>query len=221
MNTLQANQAKKKPQKPVYNDLEVDNPLKSLKNVGDGLVNTAKSASQDAVKDMWAQLLGGGKYAEKNVQKPKMSGDMKPGQAVDLKNGQQEQKAQPKNEAPINYSREVAEAGKFTTQKETQQIRQEVQSIIYELKRLASSTKAIQKDVEIAIGPSAATKPGVYHKNFFEWMLLVVRDARKRVENAGSWLKTVKSKRKGAIGRLKKNMNELMSGERSSSNQTG
>lgn len=121
----------------------------------------------------------------------------------------------------MNYFREVAEAGQYTQQKETQQIRQEVQSIIYELKRLASSTKAIQKDVEIAIGPSTPNKVGTYHKNFFEWMLIVIQDARKRVENAGAWLSAVKGKKKGIFSKMKKNMNELMSGERSSSNQTG
>lgn len=220
MNSLQANQSKKKPQKPVYNDLEIDNPLKSLKNVGDTIVKSASTATQDAARDMWSSILGTGKYDKNPAPKPKMGGDLTPGQAVDLKGGQ-EQKAAPKSEAPMNYFREVAEAGQYTQQKETQQIRQEVQSIIYELKRLASSTKAIQKDVEIAIGPSTPNKVGTYHKNFFEWMLIVIQDARKRVENAGAWLSAVKGKKKGIFSKMKKNMNELMSGERSSSNQTG
>ncbi len=220
MNSLQASQSKKKPQKPVYNDLEVDNPLKSLKNVGDSIVKSAGTATQDAARDMWNSILGTGKYDKSPSAKPKMGGDLTPGQAVDLKQAQ-EQKAAPRNEAPMNYFREVAEAGQYTHQKEAQQMRQEVQSIIYELKRLASSTKAIQKDVEIAIGPSTPTKVGAYHKNFFEWMLIVVRDARKSVENAGAWLRTVKGKKKGIFTKMKKNMNELMSGERSSSNQSG
>ncbi len=219
MNTLQASQAKKKPQVQVKNDLETDT---SFKSIPQGVMQEVTKASQDAVKDMWDSLLGANKYsADKKQAKPKMGGDLTPGQAVDLKKAQEQKTQAPRNEAPMNYNREIAEVGQYTLQKETQQIRQEVQSIIYELKRLASSTKAIQKDIEIAIGPSATTKPGLYHKNFFEWMLIIVRDARKRVENAGAWLHSVKSKRKGAIGRMKKNMNELMSGERSSSNQTG
>ncbi|HEX7042026.1 MAG TPA: DUF5660 family protein [Patescibacteria group bacterium] len=220
MNTLQASGSKKKVQKPVYNDLEIDNPLKSLKNVGDTIVKSAKTGIQDAGADMWNSILGVGKYDKNPSPKPKMGGDLTPGQAVDLKNGQQEKQA-PKNEAPMNYNREVAEAGQYTVQKEAQQMRQEVQSIIYELKRLAASTKAIQKDVEIAIGPSAPTKVGTYHKNFFEWMLIVIRDARQRVENSGAWLQSVKGKKKGIFTKLKKNMSQLMSGERSSSNQTG
>lgn len=218
MNTLQANQAKKKPQVKVQNNFETDTSLNSIPKA---VTHEVKKASQAAISDMWNSLLGGGKYAEKPSGKPKMGGDLTPGQAVDLKKTQEQKAAAPKNEAPMNYYREVAEAGQYTVQKEAQQMRQEVQSIIYELKRLAASTKAIQKDVEIAIGPSAAPKAGKYHKNFFEWMLIVVRDARKRVENAGAWLQSVKSKKKRAIGSMKKNMSQLMSGERSSSNQTG
>lgn len=216
MNSLQASQSKKKPQAKVQNDFETDNSLKAIPK---GIAHEVGKASQAAVQDMWNSLLGGGKYAEKPAG-PKMGGDLTPGQAVDLKNNQ-DQKAAPRNEAPMNYHREIAEAGQYTAQKETQQIRQEVQSIIYELKRLASSTKALQKDVELAIGPSTPTKVGAYHKNFFEWMLIVISDARKRVENAGAWLSAVKGKKKGVFKKLKKNMNELMSGERSSSNQTG
>ncbi len=219
MNTLQANQSKKKPQSPVKNDLETDSSFKSIPK---GIANEVSKASQAAVKDMWASILGTNKYsADKNPSKPKMGGDLTPGQAVDFKHAQEQKAQAPRNEAPMSYSREIAEAGKHTTQQETHQIRQEVQAVIYELKRLASSSKAIEKDVAIATGPSTPTNVGVYHKNFFEWMLLVVRDARKRVEDAGAWLRTVKSKRKMAVGKMKKNMSQLMSGERSSSNSTG
>ena len=219
MNTLQASQSKKKPQKPVYNDLEIDNPLKSLKGVGKSIAKSAGTATQEAARDMWNSILGTGKYDKAASNKPKMGGDLTPGQAVDLQKAQE--KTAPKNEAPMNYFREIAQSGENTHMQEAAQMRQEVQAIIYELKRLASSTKAVQKDVEIAIGPSMPSKVGAYHKNFFEWMLIVIQDARKRVENAGAWLQTVKGKKKGVFGRLKKNMNELMSGERSSSNQTG
>lgn len=219
MNTLQANQAKKKPQPKIQNEFETDNSFKAIPK---GIAQEVSKASQDAVKDMWHSILGTGKYEQTHGAQPKMGGDLTPGQAVDLKHAQEQKAQAPRNEAPINYFREIAEAGKHTSAQEAHQIRQEVQAIIYELKRLASSSKAIQKEVSMAVGPAAApANVGIYHKNFFEWMLIVVRDARKRVEDAGAWLRTVKSKKKQAIGGMKKNMSQLMSGERSSSNSTG
>lgn len=219
MNTLQANQQKKKPQFKAANDIELDN---SLKSVPKAVAHEVTQASKDAVKDMWDSLLGANKYAKSETPtKQKLGGDLTPGQAVDLKGTQEKAKPQIKAEAPINYFREISEAGKANIYKEQQQIRQEVQSIIYELQRLAGASKQLQKDVAMAVGPSSApAKMGKYHANFFEWMLIVVRDARKRVENAGAWLHTVKSKKKSVFGSMKKNMSQFMSGERSVSNQT-
>lgn len=211
MNSLQAN--KKSDKKP---KIVVDNPLESLKSVGDGITHEVKQASTDAIKDMWAQILGVDRYA--NKPKPKMHGDLQPGQAVDLK-AAQEKKPTSQAEAPSKYFQEIRELGQTTLQKENQEIKQQVQALVYELQRLATSSKAIEK--EVAMATSNVVNPGKYHASFFEWMLSVVKDARKRVENSGAWLKTVKRKKGMMIGKMKKNMNELMSGERSVSNQTG
>lgn len=219
MNTLQANQAKKKPSIKPSNDIELDN---SLSSVPKAIAHEVTKASQDAIKDMWNSLMGADKYAKapENAPKKKMSGDLTPGQAVSLSEAKSDKPKQ-QAEAPINYFREIAEAGKTTVYKEQQEIRQEVVGIIQELQRLAASSKQLQKDVAMAVGPGGVpAKVGKYHANFFEWMLIVVRDARKRVENAGAWLKTVKSKKQGIFGSMKKNMSQLMSGERSVSNQT-
>lgn len=223
MNTLQANQQKKKPQPKVLNDLEredVDNPYKAIKNIGEATAKTIGNEVNNAVSDMWNQILGGDKYAAKPEAhaKPKIGGDLQPGQAVDLKKAQEKPI---QSEAPMNYFREISEVGKNTIYKEQQAIRQDVQAIIYELQRLASTSKQLQKDVALAVGPNGApASVGKYHANFFEWMLVVVRDARKKVESAGAWLQAVKSKKKGKINGMKKNMSQLMSGERSVSNQT-
>lgn len=210
MNTLQGSfSPSKKPQKHIA----VDNPIESLKDVGTGVVEAVKESSAEAVKDMWAQILG---VERSKTSAPK--GDLKAGQEVNLKDIAKKNEQTPKAEAPMNYFREIAEAGRAGAQQESAELRQQVQSIMYELQRLATASKAIEKQVASAIG-TGYVKPGKYHANFFDWMLTVVADARKRVENAGAWLITVK-KKKGFVQGMKKNMSQFLSGERSVSNQT-
>ncbi|HYK08709.1 MAG TPA: DUF5660 family protein, partial [Candidatus Eisenbacteria bacterium] len=161
---------------------------------------------------MWAQILGADKYSSANGNK----GDLKPGQELDLKDATKKKEQKSPNEAPMSYFKEIKEAGKTSMHKESAEIRQQVQSIMYELQRLAGATKAIEQHVAQAVG-TGVVNPGKYHVTFFEWMFGVIREARKKVENAGAWLHTVKKK---SGGFNKKNMSHLMSGERSVSNQT-
>lgn len=198
----------KKPQKKVV----VDNPIEALKDVGGNIVQTATESSAQAVKDMWSQILGVEKYAQST---PKQSGVLEKGKPQEIKPKEHTQKS----EAPMSYFREIQEAGKHTAAIESHEIRQQVQSIMYELSRLASVSKTVEKEVAAGIG-TGIVNPGKYHVAFFEWMLIVVKDARKRVENASAWLHTV-SKKKGFIQGMKKNMSQMMSGERSVSNQVG
>lgn len=211
MNTLSGSfSPSKKPQKKVV----VDNPFEALKDVGGNVAETVRESSADAVKDMWAQILGVDKYAAKPTAK---GGDLKAGQELNLKDVGKA-KEQPKSEAPVSYFKEIREAGKSGLTQEAHEIHQQVASIMYELQRLATSTKQVEKQVAMAIG-TGVVNPGKYHVNFFEWMLTVVSDARKRVENAGAWLHTTK-KKQGIFQSMKKNMSQYMSGERSVSNQT-
>ncbi len=210
MNTLQGSfSPSKKPQKKIA----VDNPFESLKDVGTGVVETVKESSAEAVKDMWAQIMGVDRFAKSTAK-----GDLTAGKEVNLKDIAKKKEQPQRSEAPMNYLREIAEAGKTGLQQESAEIRQQVQSIMYELQRLSHASKAIENQVASAIGTGMVT-PSKYHVNFFEWMLVVVSDARKRVENAGAWLTTVK-KKKGIFQSMKKNMSQYMSGERSVSNQT-
>lgn len=201
----------KKPQKKVV----VDNPFEALRDVGTTVVDSVKEGSSEAVKDMWAQILGVDKYAAKPAQK---GGDLKAGQELNLQDAAK--KIEKVSEAPMSYFKEIREAGKSGLAQESQEIRQQVQSIMYELQRLAVATKAVEKQVASAVG-TGVVNPGKYHVNFFEWMFTVIKDARKRVENAGAWLGTVKKKKGFSIAGMKKNMSQLMSGERSTANQTG
>jgi len=74
------------------------------------------------------------------------TGDLKPGQELNLKDAAKP-KEQPKSEAPMSYFKEIKEIGKTSMHRESAEIRQQVQSIMYELQRLATTSKAIEKQV--------------------------------------------------------------------------
>ena len=82
MNTLSGSfsPSTKKPQKKVI----VDNPFESLKNVGTSVVDTVRESSNEAVKDMWAQILGVDKYAAKPAKKV---GELKAKQEKNIEGG--------------------------------------------------------------------------------------------------------------------------------------
>src|SRR5579872_1540849 len=175
----------KKPQKkPVVNHFETEE-----KNIVSQAMESVSKTSNDTVKEMWAQIFGVDKYAAKS--QSSKGGDLKAGQEINLKDVAKQKEHKSTAEAPMSYFKEIREAGKSGLAQESHEIRQQVQAIMYELQRLAGASKAIERQVASAVG-TGVVNPGKYHVAFFEWMFAVIRDARKRVENAGAWLHTVK-----------------------------
>lgn len=197
----------KKPQKKVL----VDNPFeRGEKNIVSQATESMIKTSSDAVKDMWNQILGADKYAAGNTAN---KGDLQAGKEVSLK----EHKST--SEAPMSYFKEIRDAGKDAMRQEKAEISRELQGIMYELQRLASSSKAIEQHVSQAVG-TGVMKQGRGTINFLDMVLQTLRTARKKVENAGAWLATVK-KKKGFIQGMKKNMSQYLSGERGIATQNG
>lgn len=183
--------------------------------------DVAWEEGKKSITSAWEQLLG--------VSKPSGPIEMQPGIPVDIARMQEAQAQAAAQEAPRpialtdigqEYVRDIL--GK--NNRESAENQQRIETLIVELRRLTASVQAIEKSVVLqAIGPSQRTMKGKYYESFFEWMLLVVQDARRRVEDSGAWLQTMnsKSKKGAAMGKMKKSMNQLLSGERSVSNQTG
>lgn len=155
---------------------------------------------------------------------------MDPGVEYDVKQAQemqqQQEEAAKKETAAargaIDYAGEIIRAGQ--PQKENRESEQRVAMLVQELQRLSASVKAVEKAVVLqAIGPSGKVKSGKYYENFFEWMLLVVQDARRKVEDSGAWLQATgsKSKKRGIFKTMKTNMQVSLSGERAVSKSTG
>lgn len=208
-------QASQKKKKVTVDSLEVWKP----KSVAKALAEQVKP------QDNWTKdWLGLGEST-----KPRPGVDMQPGVAyspAQIKEAQEQQEAQEKTpeasvEAPMSYAREILHAGE--SKKEQEESGQKIQMLIQELSRLAKSVEQIEKTMILqAIDPSAGKKTGKYYESFFEWMLMVVQDARRKVEDSGAWLSAMSSKKKPGIHQqMKTNMKIAMSGERTNANNTG
>ncbi|SRR5258706_8060120 len=203
MNTT-AQKPKTKPKQP-----QEQNQIEMLRSMPQALGGELKKASTDSAQDMWRQILS-----------PQ---DLLPNQELNLKELEARKKAekQPARGA-IDYSGEILRVGEHKMAQENHEVKQQVEQIVIELKRLSSSASAIERQISVSTS-NIGSNPGRYHVNFFEWLLIVVKDARRQVEDAGAWLNATnsKSKKKQQVGKVKSSMNLFLSGERTVQNQTG
>lgn len=220
-----AKKKKKLPPKPVANPYE--NPFDAaFKGIGKGVFDSLKNNAQDIVKkDIKKQLFGGG--------------DMKPGQEISFaqqKHQMEQQKTQenkPNIRPAMDYVGEILKAGENASAKESQEVKQEIQNLIMEIKQLGKSARELESQVVEATG-HAVVKPGKYHKSFFRFVLSIIRDAKAKIDSAGTWLSAMKGKQKKGMagGKQKKKSNYwdmakkhgsqfTLSGERAVSNQVG
>lgn len=198
---------------------ETPDPIALTQTIAKGTSNEVKAGIHDA----WKQLLGGKEKSKGHAKK----GDMKPGEAVNLKQKGHEKtegKSKPHIEAGIDYRREIIHETEISERRNNRELETKLQEIVIELKRLASSSKVLQAEFREVTVEQRITKPGKYHVNFFEWVLTVVRSARMRVEDSGAWLSTMKNKKqsKGYWEQFKKKGTSFaLSNERNVATQVG
>lgn len=134
----------------------------------------------------------------------------------------------PRREAAIEYhsefNRGVMRAGENLSRRESGEQNSRSQQILAELRKLASSMKELQREFGHVTVDQAPSNTGTYYVNFFEWMLIMIRQARQKVEDSKSWLETLKGKsqKKGYWGMAKKGGTSFtQSNERSMATSTG
>jgi len=228
--------AKPKNKKKVKVDSpEIDRPTQTVNSLDlfkpstSDLKDTSWSVTKAVATKAWEQFLGIESY--KSDPTPMQPGvEYSPAQIAQIQEAQSAKQAQEEQSNKIQttseHSKYVQEiSGEAHQARESRESEQRIESLIVELRKLASSVQAVEKAVVLqAIGPAGSSKmKGKYYENFFEWMLMVVQDARRRVEDSGAWLQTMnsKSKKGQAIGKMKHSMNQFLSGERTAQNQTG
>lgn len=184
----------KKKQNKQYVDT---NPIEAIRDIGSEILETGSDLGKDVVSDLWSQLLGA-----KKEQPQQTHGDLQQGQELDLsamsaqQHSQVEQEKKPDLEPGIDYRREILHGEKRIAQENTRGLESQIQQIIIELKRLASSSQVLEAEFREITVEQRIEHPGTYHVTFFEWMLTVVRAARMKVEDSGAWLTQFKSKKK-------------------------
>lgn len=160
-----------------------------LKDLPNEIKNTlVDQAGKDLMFDLWSQMLG--TKDKHQAQQPK-AGDLKPGEEVSLK----EEKKLHNVEPGINYAREIVHGEKRIHAQNEQQTKARIQDILIEIKKLTNSSKELQVQFKEVVMEQVPTDAGKYHTNFVEWVLVMIRSARERVDNAVSWTSAMKSKR--------------------------
>ena len=226
---------KQQARKPVF----AEESIESKGGISSGVKSEGKKLSQSVVDSFWNDLLAGSfkSSTEQVVKKatPKsdhVAGELKIGEEMSLKKREDklEEEAELKalkNELHRDYYKEDVEGIEIKASREQEYSRnQQVEEIKIEIKRLIKSSKQMEiafKDVASQID-SPIEKPGTYHLNFLDWVLMTMRSVRASMEEGVSWAKTLSNKRaeKKYWNMAKKNGTTFsLSQERTTATQTG
>lgn len=227
--------------------IRVPNPLEAVKSIGDEFSNTVvNDVAKGGAGDFFKQLLGvdfgsSSHSSEKTInQSTKQLEHLDPTKgAVELFNAKNHgssesqarkrpsaEKPKPRIEAAIDYHRDIVRSSEKASKVANNELAQRVEQITVELKRLVSSSKVLQMEFASVSVEQKSAEVGEYHVHFLEWMLIVIKNAREKVEDSGAWLGTVKGKNgkksSGYWEMFKKHGTTFgQSGERSVATQTG
>ncbi|MBU4098928.1 hypothetical protein KJ980_04750 [Patescibacteria group bacterium] len=148
-----------------------------------GLNDSEKQVNESVVFELFKQDKSTKNSSEKKSSKKKRNAEIQPG---------------------MDYHREyyesIARFGERGSYSEVMQEGRQIQQIMAEIRKLASSTKLLQVEFGLVAVQDVPTNPGKYYVNFFEWMLVMLKQARQKVEDSKSWLQTVKGKSKKKAG---------------------
>ena len=175
-------------------DKQYDNSFEKLLHIGEGVASSVTSiGTHVADSENWNEILG---FADSKEKQKRHSGDLQEGQELNLKDLQEEKQEKRDVEPGINYSGEIVHAAERAINHENREMDSQLREIMAEIKKLADSSKELQMRFKGVAVEQHAVTPGKYHKNFFSWLLNVIRTARMQVEDSGAWLEAMHSKRK-------------------------
>lgn len=202
--------------KPRSVALEPTSVTSEFKDLAKG---TAKSAWQDllagSASSISEQLLGSSDRREQQLIE---------GQEFALEREKREEK--PKITAEhLSYLRTTIE--RTDSPRETHveiEIKQQVEQIRVEIRKLVKTSKLVERTVKDATAEYAPVRPGKYHLNFFEFVLSVIKDATRKLEDSVHFGAVFSSKKQQSTywNRYKKHGTQFgLSGERTTATQTG
>lgn len=162
-----------------------NNFLEALRDLGNGIVDSAvDDVAKGVPREAYSQVMG-----------KKKSGELKPNQTLDLKEIAQ---AVPQEKPTFDFQREflsIRRQEKLVWTRAEQETKLQIAAVLEELKKLASSTKLLAKEVEVA-AKQVPVEPGVYHLNFFEKLRKTIILLRKKIDESATWLSAVNHRAK-------------------------
>jgi hypothetical protein len=105
-----------------------------------------------------------------------------------------------------------------------QEIKKLIELVKQEIKLIEQHNKMLITEAAKVTLDALPEKPGIYHVRFFEWLLGLLRDVRKKVTESGNWLAMArgKQKRMGYWGLAQKHGTKYtMSSDRTPATSTG
>jgi len=207
------------------------NFIEAGRDITNGVVDSVKKdLLQQGVNTAWKRFLGdfsdmNSKDTQNGVKEgPVASGDLREGEELDLVIKTEWAKVEPALNYMDSYRNDVLHFEERGTREENRELKAKIEEIKTELIKLSESSSELEvefKDIAIQTLPQ---NPGKYHLNFFEWVLVTIRNARMRIEDSAAWVSVVSGKKN------KKNYWNLakqhgtsfsLSGERVVAQQTG
>ncbi len=188
----------------------------------------AKTFAKDAADKLWKDMLAGSGTSIAEQLFGSVDQQLSEGKAVSLKKNVQkpEEKAEKVQitSEHMEYFRTVNNVDRLAETKTESQISDAVDQIRMEIKRLIATSKIVENTVKDATADKAPVKPGKYHISFFEFVLSIIKDATRKLEDSvsyGSVLTGKKQQSKYWSSYKKHGTSFGLSSERSTATQTG
>jgi hypothetical protein len=179
----------------------------SIENGGDSVGKQLSSLSKDTIRSMWED------FFKSSVKKTlpeqlstlkvesssKKSGVLEEGKEFSLLPQKEEKKQEAVRAHNEYFTQEVKSAevqGEKARERENfdqvEMIKSEIRKLIKAQKEMEVAFKNVAQQV---IAAPSSKEVGVYDVNFFEWVLLTIRNARMKVEEGRNWLALFASKK--------------------------
>jgi len=155
---------------------KLSNFLEALRNLGEGVVDSAVHDVAEGVAQTAADQLTGRK-----------TGELKPNQTLDLEKATQEESGEKLPQAFQGEFLDLRRQEKLVYSQAEQETKLQIAAILDELKKLALSTKDLAQEMEVA-AKQVPVEPGVYHLNFFEKLREAILLFKKRIQESTTWL---------------------------------
>lgn len=171
-----------------------DNLVESFRGILGGVGKQTADLGKSVINlENWNDYLG---IEDKEEKKKKHAGDLAEGQELNLKELQAKEQKKAHVEPGIDYVNKIVHAGERLAYQENQELKNQLQEIAIEIKKLADSSKELQAQFKDVVIQEHVVTPGKYHKSFFSWILSMIQIARAKVEDSGAWLAAMQSKKK-------------------------